>query len=88
MLFSKVIVFVEKDQKGNSSPVQDVEIDQIACGVNHTVNRRRHLDESTRSDVVFFQIAVDKKGRVFTWGFGGYGRLGHNNTANEMVRLL
>lgn len=29
--------------------------------------------------------ALDSKGRVFTWGFGGYGRLGHSNTANEMI---
>jgi alpha-tubulin suppressor-like RCC1 family protein len=30
-------------------------------------------------------IAMDDKGRVFTWGFGGYGRLGHAETKDEMI---
>lgn len=30
-------------------------------------------------------VAVDDKGRVFTWGFGGYGRLGHAETKDELV---
>lgn len=30
-------------------------------------------------------IALDTKKRVFTWGFGGYGRLGHNEPKDEMV---
>lgn len=34
-------------------------------------------------------VALDTKGRVFTWGFGGYGRLGHSDTKDELVpRLL
>ena len=34
-------------------------------------------------------VAMTPDGRVFTWGFGGYGRLGHNTNENEMVpRLL
>ena len=28
---------------------------------------------------------LDRKKRVFTWGFGGYGRLGHTEPKNEMV---
>jgi len=28
--------------------------------------------------------AIDDQQRLFTWGFGGYGRLGHNSTANEL----
>eukprot|EP00111_Clytia_hemisphaerica_P002896 TCONS_00008205-protein len=32
--------------------------------------------------------AIDEKQRIFTWGFGGYGRLGHNSTQNEMVPRL
>merc|ERR1711962_709806 len=28
--------------------------------------------------------AIDDNQRLFTWGFGGYGRLGHNSTANEL----
>jgi len=30
-------------------------------------------------------LAVDKKGRCFSWGFGGYHRLGHSETKNELV---
>ena len=34
-------------------------------------------------------VAMTPDGRVFTWGFGGYGRLGHNTNENEMLpRLL
>jgi len=32
--------------------------------------------------------AIDDKQRVFTWGFGGYGRLGHSDTRNEFVPRL
>jgi len=32
--------------------------------------------------------AIDDQARIFTWGFGGYGRLGHNNTQNEMTPRL
>ncbi|KAK3789102.1 hypothetical protein RRG08_029851 [Elysia crispata] len=34
-------------------------------------------------------LIVDSKKRIFTWGFGGYGRLGHSEQKDEMVpRLL
>lgn len=33
----------------------------------------------------FLQIALDSKKRVFSWGFGGYGRLGHADPKDEMV---
>ncbi|CAG0915961.1 unnamed protein product [Notodromas monacha] len=34
-------------------------------------------------------VALDSRGRIFTWGFGGYGRLGHNEPKDEHVpRLL
>ena len=32
-----------------------------------------------------FQVALDDKKRVFTWGFGGYGRLGHAEPKSEWV---
>lgn len=30
-------------------------------------------------------VAVDSKRRCFSWGFAGYGRLGHSDTKNELV---
>lgn len=32
--------------------------------------------------------AIDDTQRLFTWGFGGYGRLGHNDTKNELLPRL
>lgn len=32
--------------------------------------------------------AIDDDTRLFTWGFGGYGRLGHNDTKNELFPRL
>ena len=31
---------------------------------------------------------MDTDKRVFTWGFGGYGRLGHSETKDEHVPRL
>ena len=33
-------------------------------------------------------VAVDDQNRTFTWGFGGYGRLGHSETKDEFVPRL
>eukprot|EP00240_Pyramimonas_obovata_P000710 CAMPEP_0118933624 /NCGR_PEP_ID=MMETSP1169-20130426/12092_1 /TAXON_ID=36882 /ORGANISM="Pyramimonas obovata, Strain CCMP722" /LENGTH=564 /DNA_ID=CAMNT_0006876407 /DNA_START=103 /DNA_END=1797 /DNA_ORIENTATION=- len=30
-------------------------------------------------------VALSEQGTIFTWGFGGYGRLGHNNQKDVMV---
>lgn len=32
--------------------------------------------------------AIDNDTRLFTWGFGGYGRLGHGTTSNELIPRL
>ena len=37
---------------------------------------------------VFLQIARDTTDRVFTWGFGGYGRLGHHQPKDEHIPRL
>ena len=31
---------------------------------------------------------MDRKNRIFSWGFGGYGRLGHNEPKDELVPRL
>ena len=36
---SQIVVFVEKDAKGNVDALPDVEIADVACGVNHTVSK-------------------------------------------------
>lgn len=34
-------------------------------------------------------MVLDRKDRIFTWGFGGYGRLGHDENKDELVpRML
>ena len=33
-------------------------------------------------------VVIDDRKRAFSWGFGGYGRLGHSETGNEMVPRL
>ncbi|CAB0036465.1 unnamed protein product [Trichogramma brassicae] len=33
-------------------------------------------------------VAVDSKNRAFSWGFGGFGRLGHNEQRDELVPRL
>lgn len=36
----------------------------------------------------FHTIALDTMGRIFTWGFGGKGQLGHNGNKNEFCPRL
>ena len=49
----------------------------------------RELVSNCRVFFRLFQVAMDKNKRVFTWGFGGYGRLGHSSPKDEMIpRLL
>lgn len=38
--------------------------------------------------VAFTQLVLDSQKRVFSWGFGGYGRLGHAEQKDEMVPRL
>ena len=35
-----------------------------------------------------FQLILDSQKRVFSWGWGGYGRLGHTEQKDEMVPRL
>ncbi|KAH3779864.1 protein RCC2 homolog [Dreissena polymorpha] len=65
----KVQVWIEKNRDGHIQPVTDVEVREMACGVNHT-------------------IVIDSQKRMFSWGFGGYGRLGHAENKDEMVPRL
>ncbi|CAN8015970.1 unnamed protein product [Ixodes persulcatus] len=62
----RVQIFIDKTREGHVVPVDDVNIVDVASGLNHT-------------------IALDRRKRCFSWGFGGYGRLGHNEPKDEMV---
>lgn len=37
---------------------------------------------------LYLQLVLDSQKRVFSWGFGGYGRLGHAEQKDEMVPRL
>jgi alpha-tubulin suppressor-like RCC1 family protein len=39
-------------------------------------------------NVLLFQLAMDQKKRLFSWGFGGYGRLGHAEQKDEPIPRL
>ncbi len=39
----KVHVFIEKSREGHVTPVTDVEVQDVACGVNHTVVYQLHI---------------------------------------------
>ncbi|CAM6093379.1 unnamed protein product [Calypogeia fissa] len=53
--------------------------------------RPRHIAKLAKSTVTKVAcgnnhtVAVDSEGRVYTWGFGGYGRLGHKEQKDEWV---
>ena len=64
----KVMFFVEKTRDGHFIPVENVQIVNVVCGINHT-------------------LAVDKNQRCFSWGFGGYGRIGHSEVRQSFTIL-
>lgn len=43
---------------------------------------------SQHSALSLLQLVLDSQKRVFSWGFGGYGRLGHAEQKDEMVPRL
>ena len=38
--------------------------------------------------VILSQVAITEGNSAYSWGFGGYGRLGHSGTDNELVPRL
>ncbi|XP_076028928.1 protein RCC2 homolog [Oratosquilla oratoria] len=62
----RIPIFVERGKDGHPTPVTNVQIIDVACGMNHTV-------------------AVDSQKRCYSWGFGGYGRLGHAEQKDEYI---
>lgn len=37
---------------------------------------------------MYVQVAIDSKKRAYSWGFGGFGRLGHAEQRDESVPRL
>lgn len=52
------------------------------------VEHSKHDQSHFQCQCVCFQLILDSQKRVFTWGFGGYGRLGHTEQKDEMVPRL
>jgi alpha-tubulin suppressor-like RCC1 family protein len=66
-----VWLFLSKDAKGKVlHEYTDIKVAQVSAGKNHAI-----CVEST---------ADGGLGRVFSWGFGGYGRLGHTSASDEL----
>lgn len=66
--------FVEKDAKEKSSKAPGKLLKDVYI-----------VDVSCGAN---HSVAVDMKGRVYSWGFGGYGRLGHGKADDEMQPRL
>ena len=61
-------------------------IKKISCGPNHTVAVDENNKVDTKVQSVNFKPNTVPHLQAFSWGFGGYGRLGHSETADELVR--
>lgn len=75
--------FVVKDSKNKISDrikFDEVFIVSVSAGKNHAM-----CLEASSLDSAASSSGTANKGRVFSWGFGGYGRLGHSGTSDEMV---
>jgi len=66
--------FIEKDAKEKSSKVPGKLLKDVYI-----------VDVSCGPN---HSVAVDMKGRVYSWGFGGYGRLGHGKADDELQPRL
>jgi alpha-tubulin suppressor-like RCC1 family protein len=60
---------------------------KITTYVEKTRNASTGVKDVVIADIkcgINHTVAVDTKGRVYTWGFAGYGRLGHSETKDEV----
>jgi alpha-tubulin suppressor-like RCC1 family protein len=77
--------FVSKDRHGSlreEYPASAVHIVQVAAGRNHSVCIEGPAPAEGGGS------SGQAGSRVFAWGFGGYGRLGHNSVDSEYVAKL
>lgn len=82
-------MYFEKSKDGHVTPIDGVQIVDFACGNNHTVSdsiqKISKQFDFLINDEISFQVAFDSKKRAYSWGFGGFGRLGHAEQKDEMV---
>ena len=70
----QILTFYSKDSHGKVTetiPADRMKIRKVAAGKNHAVC----LEDWEEGH----------QNRLFAWGFGGYGRLGHNSSSDELV---
>lgn len=60
-------------------------VEKTKDGFTHIIDDVKIVDVSCG---VNHTIARDSKDRLFTWGFGGYGRLGHHQPKDELIPRL
>jgi len=60
-------------------------VEKTKDGFTHIVDDVKIVDVACGNN---HTIARDTTGRVFTWGFGGYGRLGHHQPKDEHIPRL
>lgn len=80
--------FVSKDRHGSvraEHPAASVHVARVAAGRNHSlcVEAPASADEATGAGSDAGGSGGQCGSRVFTWGFGGYGRLGHNSADSK-----
>uniref|UniRef100_A0A0A9WLQ6 Protein RCC2 n=1 Tax=Lygus hesperus TaxID=30085 RepID=A0A0A9WLQ6_LYGHE len=64
---------------------------QITTYIEKARDTVKQVDKTDFIDVACgtnHTVALDSKRRIFSWGFGGYGRLGHAETKDEMIPRL
>ena len=53
-----------------------------------TTNEQKEIELNNMVDVatgIYYSMAVDNNGNVYTWGYNGYGQLGHGNTKIKFI---
>jgi alpha-tubulin suppressor-like RCC1 family protein len=76
----RVESFVCKDARGKLTseyPASAIRVGRVAAGRNHSLCIEDYSQDNPEEELHNFN-------RVFTWGFGGYGRLGHNSSDDEL----
>lgn len=90
----RIVLYFEKSKDGHVTPIEGVQIVDFSCGNNHTVGRNATTTHAELFNLftffacVWIQVAIDSKKRAYSWGFGGFGRLGHAEQKDEMVPRL